>query len=319
MNRNSKFLLCTFVVVVCISSSGFSMEWIRSLLGLDEQSRAIAASKESARREQAARQELVAAEARAIAASKRSFDELRARQIQAEMDTHPVCFFNKDLDDKKLKHQAPDPVDVLIQKCDAMHLDKGIFMNNAGTRNISQIPCLFQAFPGITVNLCGYYAAYFALCMLTSRSPDELKGTLNDRGRFERYLQRWSNFIKTERDRYIADLPEDMRAEFAAAGEMLMADQIKSIFENHLADEVRPESVIVDGNDKFDSIIAAFKSQEHPADLCFILNTKKEGSHWIAVWVSKDKGMIIADSMATNRTDFEKIIKLYDDIFGATK
>ena len=98
-----------------------------------------------------------------------------------------------------------------------------------------------------------------------------------------------------------------------------MADQIKSIFENHLADEVRPESVIVDGNDKFDSIIAAFKSQEHPADLCFILNTKKEGSHWIAVWVSKDKGMIIADSMATNRTDFEKIIKLYDDIFGATK
>jgi len=218
-------------------------------------------------------------------------------------------------------------VDNIIKFCDRRN--KGRKFEESSGVKIKQISALYQSYPLLSklknygenvFNLCGYYAAYFALCMLKSQTEEELINWLNDRARFEQYLERWRESINKNHADLIkgsgdAAIDSETIADFNSG--LLSADEIKSIFEKNLADDISPASVVVQGHDDISQKINEFTSQEHPADQCFILNTTETGRHWITVLVSKEKGLIIADSIGLNRINFKKITKLYSDIFGA--
>lgn len=96
---------------------------------------------------------------------------------------------------------------------------------------------------------------------------------------------------------------------------------------NQVLNADRADEILVEGADfvradlnksdsKISTAIANFRKPESSENLCLIYNTSVKGSHWIAILVTKDGRLIIADPLARNRTGFDYISDLYKAIFG---
>jgi len=201
----------------------------------------------------------------------------------------------------------------LIMECDKVHRDCGRFANHSKPKKIIQLPCLYHAYPGMPSNFCGYYAAYFAHCMLMSKSLVRLKERINNRRELDVYLEYWREMINKHRIESIENSDQEPKEESLEAD--LTSTEIVSI----LSHERGSDKVFVEADLGFDEFLDKCVSWINDSDAYFILKTEQDGGQWIVVWVNKIIGIVIADSMATNRTDFEKIIKLYDSIFDAVE
>lgn len=191
----------------------------------------------------------------------------------------------------------------MVRFCDTAYKNKAKPFENG---KIKQIPVLFQGYPCLRKDLCGYYAAYFAWIMLPmfSTNTDAAINLLSDRRMFEAVVSRWE----------IANNKKiTLNIENSAIKVELLRDRPNAFVEGHDFDLLGKQD-----NQKLAKIVSEFLSGDDNKKMCFILNTSDsaKGSHWITVLVDKkEKQFVIADSLATDRTKLEKVVNLYKYIF----
>jgi hypothetical protein len=171
-------------------------------------------------------------------------------------------------------------------------------------KSIKQLPSLSQ----LEGNYCGYYAAYYAICMLESTSEQDMQRRLNDRDAYNKFLKTWENEVRQVRGRS-SDLS------------LLKAEEISLIIQKTRLKNADSGHIFVEGSveDQIRAIdvIEDFKTNKNAKNIAFIVNASDvAGSHWFAVMARVNGEMIIADSLGSDRPETSKIKRFYGELFN---